>query len=175
MPATETDRLQQRYARAVELALDWLHEQQRSQAYLARCLGVDHSVLCRFLNPEATAYTPTPRRRQMLRILDGIERLCARPVPQRKGGPMPLSKADEERYLQALREIGQHPCRFEVSLNTLTILISALQLATRHPRLPARVSEVVRDWVEAAIEAIDTLAPDVAAGLRAGNDPANDV
>src|SRR5215831_7936160 len=68
--------LRQRYENAVRLAQRWLQEHRRSQTWLADEIGVERSVLSRFLNPEAQDYKPESSRPRMLMILEGIERVC---------------------------------------------------------------------------------------------------
>ena len=68
--------LRQRYENAVRLADRWLQEHKRSQTWLADEIGVERSVLSRFLNPEAQDYKPESSRPRMLMILEGIERVC---------------------------------------------------------------------------------------------------
>jgi ribosome-binding protein aMBF1 (putative translation factor) len=68
--------LHQRYENAVRSAHRWLQEHKRSQTWLADEIGVERSVLSRFLNPEAQDYKPESSRPRMLMILEGIERVC---------------------------------------------------------------------------------------------------
>jgi ribosome-binding protein aMBF1 (putative translation factor) len=72
----ERDGLLQRYDHAIKLAYDWLEIEGRSQSWLAKQIGVDRSVLSRFLSRDAEAYTPHPSRPRMMQILEGIERTC---------------------------------------------------------------------------------------------------
>jgi TIR domain len=77
MSASEyKDSLLKRYDQAIRVAHEWLEVEGRSQSWLARQMGVERSVLSRFLNREADAYTPDASRPRMLQILEGIERIC---------------------------------------------------------------------------------------------------
>lgn len=69
------DGLIQRYEVAVVLAERWLKEHNRSQSWLANELQVEKSVLSRFLQGEHQ-YLPTPSRKKIMAILEGIERVC---------------------------------------------------------------------------------------------------
>src|SRR4051812_3531702 len=73
--------IQQRYEEAIRSARAWMDEEGRSQSFLARELGVDRSVLTRFLTREAEVYTPSPSRPRIMKILEGIERIC-KPRPR---------------------------------------------------------------------------------------------
>jgi transcriptional regulator with XRE-family HTH domain len=73
--ATERRELELRYKQAVRRAEQWLAEQGRSQSWLAEKLGVERSVLSRFLSGEER-YKPSPGRRRVVGILEGIEQVC---------------------------------------------------------------------------------------------------
>jgi len=73
--AESSEALKMRYDSAVSRAESWLAENNRPQTWLAEQLDVEKSVLSRFLRGEQR-YTPSPSRRKMLAILEGIERIC---------------------------------------------------------------------------------------------------
>jgi transcriptional regulator with XRE-family HTH domain len=74
--ANQREAVQRRYEDAIRIAEQWLEKQGRSQAFLAQQLGVDRSVLSRFLH-RRDLYTPDPSRPRTMQILEGIERICA--------------------------------------------------------------------------------------------------
>jgi hypothetical protein len=88
---------------------------------------------------------------------------------------MPLTQAQLNRYVQLLFRHARHPVVLESDLGTLAVVIGALQLAVRHPGFPAESRRVVEGWLTQVLTGIATLSPQLAEGLRAGNDPANDV
>ncbi len=82
--------LRERYEHAVARAQRWLKEQGHSQSWLADRLGVERSILSRFITGEER-YTPSPGRKRIMGILEGIEDIC-RDEPTRDiflshGGP----------------------------------------------------------------------------------------
>lgn len=81
MPRNSEDAIRRRYEEAIRTARVWMDEEGRSQAFLARELGVDRSVLTRFLTQEAEVYTPSPSRPRIMKILEGIEGIC-KPRPR---------------------------------------------------------------------------------------------
>jgi hypothetical protein len=64
-----------RYEKAISNTADWLARTGRSQSWLANELGVDRSVLGRFLQRDPK-YTPKQGRERAIQILEGIERIC---------------------------------------------------------------------------------------------------
>ena len=85
---------------------------------------------------------------------------------------MPLSKRAQLRYRQALGAFGAHPVQVELDVDTLALLIAAVQLALSQPACPAASRGFLARWVEATLTALGTLSVDLSAGLRAGSDPA---
>jgi TIR domain-containing protein len=75
MTIEHADGFQDRYERAINRATAWLNEQGRSQSWLADRLGVDRSMLTRFLQRDPR-YSPQQGRPRILGILEGIERVC---------------------------------------------------------------------------------------------------
>lgn len=78
-------------------------------------------------------------------------------------------------YHAAMTAHAEHPVRVEMSVMQLTMLLSALQLALRHPHFPASIRQWVEPWVEEAITNLGRLDPALETTLRAGNDPTQDV
>ncbi|OGC62724.1 hypothetical protein A2264_03915 [candidate division WWE3 bacterium RIFOXYA2_FULL_46_9] len=76
--SSEREVLQERYEKAVRRAEHWMNEQGRSQAWLAEQLGVERSIVTRFLQGEPR-YIPQPGRKRIMGILEGIERICREP------------------------------------------------------------------------------------------------
>lgn len=72
----ENSALHQRYDDAILRAQEWLQTEGRSQSWLAREIGVDRSVLSRFLSRDAEVYSPGPNRPRIMKILEGVERIC---------------------------------------------------------------------------------------------------
>ena len=64
-----------RYEKAITNSADWLAKTGRSQSWLASELGVDRSVLGRFLQRDPK-YSPKQGRERAIQILEGIERIC---------------------------------------------------------------------------------------------------
>jgi hypothetical protein len=86
-----------------------------------------------------------------------------------------VTPPDPEAYAAALRQYGLHPVRIDTDVVTITVLVGALQLAVRHPQLPAQTRAVVTAWLAETIATVGTLAPDIEALLRLGQDPAYDI
>jgi len=80
MPHLETRResetLDLRYARAKQLAHQWMERHRATVTRLADFIDVDRTCLSRFLNG-VEGFQPTATRPAMLRILEGIESRCA--------------------------------------------------------------------------------------------------
>lgn len=83
----------------------------------------------------------------------------------------------QERFMAA-------SCRFTLAvgetmttrMNTTDLLcvIAALQLALRHPNMPARTGRSIRRFVDAHIQQIDVIEPVLAELLRLGDLPEHD-
>jgi hypothetical protein len=78
-------------------------------------------------------------------------------------------------YQIALQAHQDELVGFEMPLLHLTMLVSALQLAARHPRFPAGVRPFVEGFIASAIARLDRADPVLGDTFRAGNDPAQDV
>lgn len=86
-----------------------------------------------------------------------------------------LSPDDEARSLEALRHHARHPVELQITLQSLMVLIGALNLASRHPQFPRttrRVLDAFLDQVHTQVTALDPLLGNV---VQLGRDPASDV
>jgi hypothetical protein len=76
--------------------------------------------------------------------------------------------------VEALRD--KHPiCVIECHWETVTSLIGGLQLALRHPGMPAATGRRLRAVVDNLIERVAEISPDLGALLHLGDDPSRDV
>jgi len=76
-PQSEIDpQLQRRTELAIQLAHEWMSVMMATQRGLARRLGVDQSVLSRFLSQQP-GYEPARNRPRILKLLEDIEQLCS--------------------------------------------------------------------------------------------------
>jgi hypothetical protein len=82
---------------------------------------------------------------------------------------------DKAAYAEAMREYGVHPIRVEMTVVQLTMILSTLQLALRHPRYPEAMRPYVAEFLEGAIEHLTHLSPVIGEVMAAGNDPTHDV
>jgi hypothetical protein len=84
--------------------------------------------------------------------------------------------SDEELFVHKMNEFCQkHPeVRFDVSPDVLVCLIGALQLSLRHPHLKDPTREMVRTFVDGAINAVDRAVPGLGRLFRKGDDPSCD-
>jgi len=71
-----TEGLHQRTELAIKLAFEWMEVMNSSQRGLAARIGVDQSVLSRFLSQQP-GYEPLPSRPRLIRVLEQIEAICS--------------------------------------------------------------------------------------------------
>lgn len=80
-----------RHERSIQLANQWLDSNKTTQEELAALLKADRTALNRYLNGQ-DGYEPCSTRPQMMKILEGLERVCSSPYdiveirPQSVGG-----------------------------------------------------------------------------------------
>ena len=82
---------------------------------------------------------------------------------------------DEAAYAAAMLEHGDHPVRVDMSVLQLTMLVSSLQLALRHPSYPEGMRPYVEEFLAGATQNLTRLSPVLGAVMEAGNDPTQDV
>ncbi|HVZ93548.1 MAG TPA: hypothetical protein VG797_03470 [Phycisphaerales bacterium] len=70
------EQLAPRHSASIRLANQWLDSHRTTQEELALLMGVERSALNRYLN-EHPDYRPAATRPQMMKILEGIERVCS--------------------------------------------------------------------------------------------------
>jgi len=80
-----------------------------------------------------------------------------------------------EQYEAAIAQHGAHPIKVEMSVVQVTFVISALQLALRHPQFPAALRSSLTDFIQGAIEGLEGLSPTISKAMQAGNDLTQDV
>jgi len=89
-PSPEIEpQLRRRAEAAIHLAHEWMSLMSASQRGLARLLGIDQSMLSRFLSQQP-GYEPTSRRPRILKLLEDIEQVCSRVediAPYSEDGP----------------------------------------------------------------------------------------
>lgn len=86
-----------------------------------------------------------------------------------------IDHATAARYLQAMERHTLHPVKLETTVGDLLVLVGALQLALRHPDLPATTTAGVETFLHGAIRGLQRLEPVLAEVARLGQDPAYDV
>jgi hypothetical protein len=84
---------------------------------------------------------------------------------------------DLDRFTAALRRAAERKpyIQIDVSWAAATSIVACLQLALRHPDVPRHTRGVVRGVVDSFINEIEQVVPELAALLRMGDDPAQDV
>jgi len=85
-----------------------------------------------------------------------------------------MAPLQPEVYLAALHQWGGHPVQMDLDVATLTVLVGALQLSTRHPRLPSTTRRVIQTFIAEVEARLEALAPVLAQGIRLGNNPTYD-
>lgn len=78
-------------------------------------------------------------------------------------------------FTVAMELHGEYPFNIETNIAYMVSVVGTLQLALRHPGFPPCTREQIERFVAMAIEQVQLVSPVIADGLRAGNDPANDV
>jgi hypothetical protein len=78
-------------------------------------------------------------------------------------------------YRDALAQHAAHPVMVELTVLQLTMLLSTLQVALRHPDYPASMRPYVEQFITGAIENLRRLNVTLADTMAAGNDPTQDV
>jgi hypothetical protein len=85
--------------------------------------------------------------------------------------PLPSARAFEVE----IHMHGADPVLLSTTIADLLQIISALQLALRHPELPPGIATAVQAFISAPLAQIETKSPIIADVIRAGNDPAQDI
>ena len=86
-----------------------------------------------------------------------------------------MSKARLNRFVEVMTRHGQHPIELSMDVTTIVVLISALQLALRHPDFDGQNAKTSRRFVEVSIRRLEQIHPLLGEVMRLGNDPAHDV
>lgn len=81
---------------------------------------------------------------------------------------------DFDDYSAAMQQHAAKTLRVEMNVLQLTMLISTLQLALRHPDYPEGMRAIVEDFLDGAIDNLTRLSPIIGATMLAGNDPTQD-
>lgn len=83
----------------------------------------------------------------------------------------------QKRFSAALDRLQQnHPeVVLRMQWTTLTVIISQMQLALRHPGNKGWSAKRATDWLKKIIDMVEKLEPDLAIALRMGFQPEHDV
>jgi hypothetical protein len=77
---------------------------------------------------------------------------------------------DDIAYADAIQEHGDHPVHVNTSVIELTMLLTTLQLALRHPEYPETMRPYVEAFLDGAIANLTRLSPIIGQVMAAGND-----
>lgn len=80
-----------RHEASITLAHSWLDAHRTTQEELAHLVGADRTALNRYLNGHPD-YRPCASRPQMMKILEGIERVCSTPYDIVEVEPEPIPR-----------------------------------------------------------------------------------